>query len=228
MRAVIVAGGEVDPTDRRLLQGADLVIGADAGALTLLGWGVRPDVVVGDLDSLGPRRVEDLRKAGARIDAHLAEKDETDTELAIRHAAQDGADDIVVLGALGGARVDHALANVLILADEMLGRGVRLVRGHVSIEALRGGATLELAAAAGSLVTLLPLGGDAEGVRTEGLRYALDGGTLRLGSPRGTSNVIESVPARVAIDRGILLVIETARVSDAEAGASASRTSPEP
>jgi thiamine pyrophosphokinase len=172
---------------------------------------MRPDVVVGDLDSLGPRRVEDFRKAGARIEEHRAEKDETDTELAIRRAARDGADDIVVLGALGGARVDHALANVLILADEMIGRGVRLVRGHVTIAALRGGATCELSAGLGALVTLLPLGGDAVGVRTEGLRYALDGGTLRFGSPRGMSNVIESVPARVAIARGILLVIESAR-----------------
>jgi thiamine pyrophosphokinase len=211
VRAVIVAGGEVDPTDRRLLQGADLVIGADSGALTLLGWAVRPDVVVGDLDSLGPRRVEELRKAGARIDAHLEDKDETDTELAIRHAARAGATDIIVLGALGGARVDHALANVLILADEMLGHGVRLVRGHVTMRALRGGATIELAAGVGSLVTLLPLGGDVVGVRTEGLRYALDGGTLPFGSPRGTSNVVESVPARVAIAAGLLLVIESAR-----------------
>jgi len=211
VRAVIVAGGEVDATDRRLLEGADLVIGADSGALTLLGWGVRPGVVVGDLDSLGPRRAEELRKGGARIDAHVAEKDETDTELAIRHAARAGASDIVVLGALGGARVDHALANVLILADEMLGRGVRLVRGHVTIQALRGGATVELGAGVGSLVTLLPLGGDVAGVHTEGLRYRLDGATLPFGSPRGTSNLIDSVPARVAIATGILLIIESAR-----------------
>ncbi len=211
MRAVIVASGEVDAIDRRHLDGADLVIGADAGALTLLGWGRTPDLVVGDLDSLGPRDVEALRGAGARIETHPAEKDQTDTELAIRHAARAGADDIVVLGALGGARVDHALANVLILADEMLGRGVRLVRGGVTIVALRGGATLDLAAGPGSLVTLLPLGGDVSGVRTAGLRYALDGGTLRFGSPRGTSNLIDSVPARVAVEKGILLVVESAR-----------------
>ena len=61
----------------------------------------------------------------------------------------------------------------------------------------------------GDLVTLLPLGGDAEGVRTEGLRYALDDETLAGGRTRGLSNEVVEPPASVSLKRGMLLIIET-------------------
>jgi thiamine pyrophosphokinase len=66
----------------------------------------------------------------------------------------------------------------------------------------------------GDLVTLLPLGGDAGGVRTDGLHYPLDGEDLHVGRSRGLSNVVERAPASVSLDRGTLLVIETSGEGD--------------
>ncbi|HEX5579393.1 MAG TPA: thiamine diphosphokinase, partial [Candidatus Limnocylindria bacterium] len=71
--------------------------------------------------------------------------------------------------------------------------------GSMAIEAERGG-----------LVTLLPVGGDAEGVRTAGLRYPLAGETLSIGRSRGLSNVVDEAPASASLQRGTLLVIESA------------------
>ena len=200
MKAVVVAHGEVDPADAAHLRGADLIVAADGGSEHLRRWGVTPHVVVGDLDSAAP-------SAGVPVERHPRDKDKTDTELALERALAAGADEVVVLGGLGGPRADHALANVLLLAGAPA--RVRIVRGDTSLRAVRGGEEVVLGGRAGGLVTLLAVGGDASGVWTRGLRYALEGGSLPFGSSRGVSNEITATPASVRLDAGTLLVIET-------------------
>lgn len=207
-----MAHGDVDPDDRVHLHGADLVIAADGGAIHLQRWGERPHVVIGDLDSLTPQVVADLEGAGVEIDRWPVEKDRSDTELALDRAIAAGADEIVLLGAFGGARLDHAIANTLLLAEQRLsGARIRAVRGRSTARVLRAGERCEIAGRPGDLVTLLAVGGDAGGVRTGGLRYPLVDEPLVLGSSRGVSNEIERAPATVSCGSGALLVIETAR-----------------
>jgi thiamine pyrophosphokinase len=209
MRAVVVAHGDPDPRDVAHLSAADLVVAADGGALWLEEVGVRPHRLVGDLDSLDASLVDRLAASGTRVDRHPAEKDESDTELAMRCALDAGADEIVLLAALSGERLDHELANVLLLADPMLrGRDVRIVRGGTTVRALHGGDRLQLGGRVGDLVTLLSLHGDATGVHTTGLRYPLRGEALRLGASRGVSNEVAEPPAAVEVERGTLLVVE--------------------
>lgn len=218
MRAVVVAHGEVDPGDVAHVRGADLVIAADGGSVHLERWGVVPHLVVGDLDSLGPEsrsRISDLK-----VERHPAEKDKTDTELAVERALASGADEVVLIGALGGPRLDHAMANTLLLALEHVGPRVRLVRGPLSMRVIRGGQRATLAGREGELVTLVAIGGDADAVVTEGLRYPLRSETLRLGSSRGVSNEIAAPGASVSLGSGTLLVIE--------GGALAARTEQQP
>jgi thiamine pyrophosphokinase len=206
----VVAHGDVDPRDRALLQGAQLVVAANGGTLALEGWGFVPHAIVGDLDSLGVDRAAEYAAQGVTVVPYSAEKDESDLELAIAYAMNAKADDILLLGIFGGERFDHELANTLLLASEAYrGRTLRAVRGDVTVRALHGGERIELAGEPGDVVTLLAVRDDAEGVRTQGLRYALAGETLRFGAARGLSNVVMSRPASVACDRGVLLVIET-------------------
>lgn len=213
MRVVIVAAGDLAAADARRLDGADLVIAADGGTNALDRLGRRPDLVVGDLDSADPATVERMAGAGTRVERHPVDKDASDTELALDAAVAAGATEVVLLGALGGVRLDHELANLLLLADPALaGRaGVRLVHGATTARVLRGGERLALDGTAGDLVTLLPLGGDATGVTTAGLRWPLDGATLAVGRSRGLSNEITRRPASVSLADGALLVIETAK-----------------
>lgn len=209
MRAVVVSHGEVDPGDVVHVRGAELVVAADGGTEHLARWGVRPHLVIGDLDSLSEAAREQLGIGPERIEPWPREKDKTDTELAIERAISLGASEIVVVGALGGPRLDHALANTLLLAaPSSTAAALRLVRGPLSLQALRDGQRAAIAGTEGELVTLLAIGGDAEGVRSDGLRYELRGETLPLGSSRGVSNEVARRGASVSVERGILLVVE--------------------
>lgn len=212
MKAVVVAGGEPDDTDINELDTADLVIAADAGAAWLHARGRRPDVLVGDLDSVDGSLVATLAATGVQVERHPADKDASDVELAVERAVAEGADRVVIIGALGGARLDHELANILLLADPIWAReleDLRIVRAGSVARTARPTQAITIEAPAGSLVTLVPLGGDADGVASTGLRYGLNGDRLRFGRSRGLSNVVERVPASVAVGHGTLLVIES-------------------
>lgn len=209
MRAVVVANGDVDQADRAHLDGAAVVVAADGGALALERWGVVPLVVVGDMDSVDEQTLARLAARGAAIERHPRSKDRTDLELALARAAAAGADELIVLGAFGGPRLDHGFANAMLLADRAYeGVVLRAVRGATTVSALRGPGRRTLAGLPGDVVSLVPLG-DVTGVRTEGLVYPLRGETLPLGRARGVSNQIRAAPAFVSCDLGVLLIIET-------------------
>jgi len=209
VKAIVVAGGDAALDDAAQLAGADLVIAADSGAEWLAARHVRPDVVIGDMDSVDPALLDRLAADGVRIERHPPNKDASDAELAVDRTVQAGADDVTIIGALGGQRLDHELANLLLLGDPRWGAVLRIVRGGTVVRALRGGDRLTLGAGVGDIVTLLSIDGDATGVRTHGLHFPLDGGTLLLGRSRGLSNLVEHVPASVSLERGTLLVIES-------------------
>jgi thiamine pyrophosphokinase len=210
VNAIVVAGGDAAPEDAALLQGADLVIAADSGAGWLDGLGRLPDVLVGDLDSIDPALRDRLAAAGVAIERHPVGKDASDVELALGRAASAGADGVVILGAIGGGRLDHEIANLLLLVDpRWRGLGLRIVHGPATVRALHAGDGCELEGGPGDLVSLLPLGGDAEGVSTVGLRYPLTAERLEFGRTHGLSNEVQVAPASVSLERGTLLVIET-------------------
>jgi len=130
-------------------------------------------------------------------------------------ATNAGAEEIVVLGALGGA-LDHLLANVLLLGSSAAaGSLIRLAHGSTSARLLTGPARAELRGPLGSRVSLLGAGPAAEGVTTQGLRWPLADDRLEPGSSRGLANVVEAIPAGVSLTDGRLLVIE---VADDEGG----------
>jgi thiamine pyrophosphokinase len=209
MRAVVVAHGDVLPADRGVIDAKDYVVAADGGAFALERWKLLPHLIVGDMDSLGEAGVERFAKQGIPVAKFPAAKDESDLELAVAQAIAAGATEVVVLGALGGDRLDHETANLLLLADPSYD-GVRIEarRGTLRIRAVRGGGSLSLGPLE-AIVTLLPVNGDAEGVTTEGLRYPLRDETLRFGRARGLSNEVDSLPATVTVRKGSLLVFET-------------------
>jgi thiamine pyrophosphokinase len=212
VRAVIVASGEPEAADAAWLDGADLVVAADGGATWLDRVARRPDLLVGDLDSADAALVARLEASGTLVERHPADKEASDTELAI-HAARDrGATELTLVGAIGGHRLDHELANLLLLADPALaGVPVRAVRGSTTVRVLHGGERLTLDAGRGDTVSLLPLGGDAAGVSTTGMRWNLSGATLRVGRSRGLSNEVAHVPASVSLGGGALLVVHVMR-----------------
>lgn len=210
MHAIIFAGGDLRPGRAvdAAIASADLVIAADQGAAAALRLGSQPDIVVGDFDSLGDLPLQSLRDSDCEIITAQVEKDETDTELAIMVAIERGVSQITLLGALGGARIDHAVANLLLLTS-FSGISMRIIDGPSTCWLLRGPGHSFIEGHAGDLLSLFPLAGDAEGITTTNLYYPLHNETMRFGRPRGVSNVLTHDRAGVSLERGMLLIIHT-------------------
>jgi len=222
MHALVASAG--DPPDRAELDrawpgwadGISLVIAADGGALTALGLGFIPDLIVGDVDSLAAEALERIRAMGVAIRPSPMAKDESDTELAIRAAVERGARDITIVGGQGG-RPDHFLANIGLLAlPELAGRSVRLLDGMTRISLLAGPARKELEGRVGDLVSLLPFGRGVDGVSTTGLAWVLEDEPLPAGPARGLSNVRTERTARVSVRQGLLGVVETTSAEETD------------
>jgi thiamine pyrophosphokinase len=204
--ALVFAGG--DPAPPAVVAGlpADaLVVAADSGADHALTAGRRVDVLVGDLDSIAPEALARVRGQGAEVERHRPDKDATDLALALDAALQRGADTVTVVGG-GGGRLDHLLGNVLLLASErytsasidarMGSTRLLVVRGHRSF-----------AGRSGDLVSLLPVGGPASGVTTEGLLFPLRDAHMAPGTSWGISNQLLGERAAVSVAAGVLLAV---------------------
>jgi thiamine pyrophosphokinase len=190
----------------RLAAGADVLVAADGGARFLLGRGLRPDVAVGDFDSLGPGDLARLREAGVAVVSHPVRKDATDGELAVDEALRRGAGELVLAGALGA--LDHTLGHLAILR-RLAARGVaaRLAAPHLAVRVLVAPAGVELDAPTGTRVSVAPLGADAE-VSLSGLDYPLDHGVLPADACLGLGNVVVAGgEGRVVLHRGIVAVL---------------------
>ena len=124
--AIVVTGG--DPPDPDLVEALGLpvdgrvVVAADSGVAHALALGLVVDVAVGDFDSLDPGTLAAVEAAGTRVERHPVAKDATDLELALDVAIGLGVERVVVLGGHGG-RLDHFLANALVLAAPQYRRG---------------------------------------------------------------------------------------------------------
>jgi thiamine pyrophosphokinase len=206
-RAIIFANGLLaDPAAARAaLRPTDHIIAADGGLHHLQALGVSPHVLIGDLDSVGPDEARQAAASGVRLERFSPRKDQTDLELAVRLAIRDGAVDILIFGALG-ARWDHTLANLLLLAHpDFRAARLRLVDGAQQIYLIQGQAHLE--GQPGDTVSLIALTGEASGVTTEGLEYPLTRGRLAFGSTLGVSNVLLGHTASVRVEEGLLACI---------------------
>jgi thiamine pyrophosphokinase len=208
--AIVLAGGDpVEPNLSTLLPRDAVVIAADSGLHQAELLGLHVDYVVGDFDSADPDAVERARVAGAVIERHPAEKDATDLELALDVARDQGAQKITVVGGAGG-RLDHLIANFMLLASSRFADlEIDARPGDAYVAVVQGGRPPRpVTGRPGSLVTLLPIGGDACGITTVGLQYPLQDATLRPGTSRGVSNVLIGTEGSVALDIGTLLAIQ--------------------
>lgn len=205
MRVIIFANGEFSPS-QEIVEG-EVLIAADGGARHMRRLGLTPRMVIGDFDSLPPDERAALEQTNAEMIPHPARKDETDLELALVQARAFHPDEIVIYGALG-ARWDMTIANVLLLAHPALReQNVRLCDAGQELRLLHGGQGLTIAGTPGDRLSLIPLRGEAHGINTQGLEYALEDEQLGFGSPRGVSNVLQAAQAHITLRRGMLLIV---------------------
>ena len=194
---VIFCAGEFD-TLAAPLDGA-LVIAADGGYRHCERLGIRPDVILGDFDSLG------YAPEGAQV--FPAEKDDTDSMLAVRRGLALGCRRFVIYGGLDGPRLDHTLANLQTL-QFLANQGAQgIFVGKSSLATVISGGCVRLPAVPEGLLSVFCMGSDATGVTIRGLQYELSGGTLTAGFPLGVSNHFVGGSAEISVETGSLLII---------------------
>ena len=206
-RALIFVNGElIDPgAARSIVQPEDVVIAADGGARHALSLGVIPSAILGDLDSLSAEEVRKFTDMDVHILRFPQNKDETDMELALKHALRAGYSPIIIIAALGG-RLDQTLGNLALLTGaEALQADVRLDDGLTEAFFVTSKGLIH--GQAGDTVSFIPWGVPAEGVSTDGLAYPLHKDTLYPYSSRSISNQMLAKTAKVSLKQGLLLCV---------------------
>lgn len=198
-RAVIMAGGPISDYSFYLPQKGDYVICADSGFRHATAIGIAPDILLGDFDSIAklPTDVEVIR--------YPAEKDETDLQIAIRHAMEKGYYSLLVIGAFGG-RTDHFLGNICLLNwAKKQGADIVMQDGDTVIRLVTD--DLILPRKEQFYLSVIPLSEDAV-VSISGVKYPLHAHKMAFGDTLGISNEFSENTAHITVHSGKVLVIE--------------------
>ena len=196
-KCVIFCAGELDAPV--CIPEEALVIAADGGLQHTDALNVRPDVILGDFDSLG------YVPEGAEV--FPVEKDDSDSMLAVRRGLAEGCGEFYFYGALAGKRLDHTLANfqtLQFLADH---GAVGYLLGKDTVATVVKNGKLEFSDRCRGVVSVFCMGADAEGVSIRGCKYELAEGILTAGHPLGLSNAFVGKTAEIQVKKGSLLVL---------------------
>ncbi|MFC2007901.1 thiamine diphosphokinase [Chloroflexota bacterium] len=210
MKALILVNGELYKPDvlrsRIRTETFDLVLGADGGARYAATLNITIDTIIGDLDSLSVLGEQGIGNTG--FVQYSSEKDETDLELALLYAVRQGADQIVMVGVMGG-RMDMTIANILLITRASLSScRIEVWHGEQTGWVIRPPGE-DISGHPGDTVSLIPLDGGASGITTKGLKYPLKDENLTFSPARGISNLMEKPSAHIKLSEGLLLAVHT-------------------
>ncbi|MGI6203931.1 MAG: thiamine diphosphokinase [Anaerovoracaceae bacterium] len=198
------------------LFGRAFVVCADSGYISAGRAGLKPDMVIGDYDSLGGEPPEDI--------THLTfpvHKDYTDTGLCLDWALENGYTDVTIIGGLGG-RLDHTISNIQDIAG-FTRKGMRIsIRDEFNFATVIDGPgsvtvkadILRDAADPGEMkfyeegprVGLFSIGDKVSGITSTGVEYPLTDASIDCTFPIGSANPLTENEVNISIDKGLLLV----------------------
>lgn len=206
LKALLILNGEKVSSDTmfKLKDESDFILSADGGTDYCIKLGIIPDLVIGDLDSISHRTMDILREQKVPINRFPIKKNKTDSQLSIEFLMDMGAAEITIVGAIG-SRMDHSLANILLLKS-IKDRGVKgkivdsnniifLVDDELVIDRMDG-----------YFVSIVPT--QAEGIRVslKGFEYELSETKIDFASTHGVSNIIKYTRGYVKVHEGECLV----------------------
>jgi thiamine pyrophosphokinase len=206
---IIISGGRFgDPIffKKKIAEiGASLIIVCDGGVHHLQKLGIKPDVIIGDMDSIEPAQLANYSAQGVKIVKYPANKDFTDTELALDYTLNLKPTTIYIWGALGG-RLDHTLANVFLFRK---GKDVSIKTYLIDeyCEAFIVDKEAVFVDAKGITISLFAFSPKVEGLSLSGFVYPLKDAVLTMGESLGVSNIINEAQAKISVRVGNLLVI---------------------
>ncbi len=216
MESLIISGGNLEKEfacSYISQHSCELTIAVDAGMKFFYEQNIIPDYIVGDFDSVEPEILQSFQNIGGEkkpvILQFQPEKDETDTELAIRTAIKQGSKTIHLLGATG-SRMDHVMGNFHLLGAAMKqGVDCQIVDWHNRIRMICQDMVIKKENQYGKYVSLFPFTPQVKGLTLRGFKYPLNNYTLECYHSLGVSNEIIGTQAEISFQEGILLVIES-------------------
>lgn len=209
MSILIFANGDISSGNwlNHYLDNATAVVAADGGISYLDFLGLKPDFIIGDLDSAEDGLVQQLAGSGAQVLEYSRDKDETDLELALLFSLGINQEEILIFGGIGG-RWDHSLANILLLAHPQLkDREITFVDKVQRLWLVQRHA--EVRGSPGDLVSIIPIDSRVRVLFTKGLRWQLEDELLPLGPTRGVSNEMTSERAEITVAQGRFICVHT-------------------
>lgn len=209
MRGLIVSSGHIADYEllKETIEDSNYIVCADGGFNHLLKINKFPDLVLGDLDSIGKKELEILKERNIKIEKFPTRKNETDTELCVNHLLEKGYSDINLMG-VTGSRIDHTLANVFLL-KKIYNFGIK---GSIIDKDNRIYYTedkLSIRSREGFFLSILPLSELGIEVSLEGFLYNLKKEQINFASTEGVSNEVIKNIGKITIHNGAALIIES-------------------
>ncbi len=206
MAALIIGSGSDLRRDRIENIHIEYVICADGGLEKVQGLNLKPDLILGDFDSVNSSLLNGYRGSGTEIYAFPPEKDFTDMELAVDTAVKRGFKEIVLIGA-SGTRLDHTLANIQLLEKyHRQGISIEIIDNNNHIGIISGKTDINIKKKTEHFVSLVPVTETLEGLTLKGFKYPLNNVTVERGTALLISNEIRSEEGRIILDKGTALI----------------------
>lgn len=207
MKALLILNGEKINKDIMLAlrDESEFILSADGGTDYCLELGIKPDLVIGDLDSISVGTLEVLEKAKIPVYKFPVKKDKTDSELCIEYLMDIGATEITIAGAIGN-RIDHSIANILLLKKiNDSGFNGKIVHNYNTIYLINN--ELVLDRKEGYFVSIIPIESKGITVTLKGFEYELNNTRINFTSTHGISNIIRDNKGYIKLHEGQCLVI---------------------
>lgn len=207
-RAILFLNGDLKGDDsfyKDYINQTDYLVAVDGGAEYLFALNLKPELIIGDLDSISKKTMAYYKNLGVELEEFPVEKDKTDSELILDKLLKKGFSEIIIFSALGG-RVDHQLANIFLLTKfKNTESDLKIVTPQETIRLITDKAVLYKER--NKTVSLISLSAKTKGVNLSGFKYNTKDVIINRGSSLGISNQVKSDKAKVEIDKGELLLI---------------------
>ena len=206
-RVLVVANGDNDVHYLHGLKDTyDLIIAADGASNILSQAGIKPDIIVGDFDSIEAQVLARYGAEDIRLVKLNSEKDYSDTHVAIDTAIDEGAGTIDLVGAVGG-RWDHSIANLNLLYYGFE-KGINLsMVSQDNSATIKGKGQYTMAYKPNNFFSFFAIFEDAV-VSLENMKYPLNNKYVKRGESIGLSNEYEP-GAKVTVVKGSILIVES-------------------
>ncbi|OAA31095.1 hypothetical protein AT15_08960 [Kosmotoga arenicorallina S304] len=200
--AAIFLGGKKDSSDtflRRIVELSNFIVAVDSGAEYLKELGIIPDLLIGDFDSITPETLNWCISKKVKTIRFPHEKDETDTELALKEVSLRSFERVLLLTATG-EREDHFLATLLLMLQFSDKFEIKILSERLEVGVINGSKTLQ--AIPGETWSVFPLGDAIPSVTLKGFKYELNDVKMPFEKPFGISNIAVKSKVLISAEKG--------------------------